>query len=122
MTQPYERFDAWQLCHELVLEVYRLTARWPKTELFGLTSQARRAATSAVLNNVEGSAKRGSVEFRRYLDISNGSLAELGYVLRLGRDLTLCSASQWKAVEAKRDRAARAVWGLYRSLRSKPAT
>jgi four helix bundle protein len=122
MPQPYERFDAWQLCHRLVLEVYRVTARWPKGELFGLTAQARRAATSAVLNIVEGSAKRGAAEFRRYLDISNGSLAELGYILRPGRDLEIVGSAQWTTIEAQRGKAAQAVWGLYRSLRRKQAS
>ncbi|MGH7704042.1 MAG: four helix bundle protein, partial [Gemmatimonadales bacterium] len=85
--QPYERFEAWRRCHELALAVYRATQSWPKQELYGLTSQARRAAFSVSANFVEGSAKWGAREFRRYLDISLGSLSELGYTLRFARDL-----------------------------------
>jgi four helix bundle protein len=66
----YERLHAWKLCHELVLAVYGVTASFPKHELYGLTSQARRAAFSAAANIVEGAAKRGSAEFRRFIDIS----------------------------------------------------
>src|SRR6266478_2127237 len=66
----HERLLAWQLCHELVLAVYDATTSFPKHELYGLTSQARRAAFSAAVNIAEGSAKRGSAEFRRFIDIS----------------------------------------------------
>jgi four helix bundle protein len=116
MPQPYERFDAWQHCHRLVLEVYRVTAGWPKGEQFGLTAQVRRATISATLNVVEGSAKRGSKEFRRYLDIANGSLAEVGYCVRLASDLDYLPSDRSAALEKVRERAARAVWGLYRAL------
>src|SRR5690242_16163219 len=63
---PYERFAAWRECHALALEVYRATRLFPKDELYGLTSQARRAAFSAAANIVEGSAKRGSAESRPF--------------------------------------------------------
>src|SRR2546425_12305135 len=85
----HERLQAWKLCHELVLAVYAATSSFPKYELYGLTSQARRSAFSAAVNIVEGAAKRGPREFRRFLDISIGSLAELAYVLQLVRDLKL---------------------------------
>src|SRR6266704_2236432 len=76
---PYERFHAWRACDELVLAVYRITCACPRAELYGLTSQARRAAFSAAANIAEGSAKRGRAEFCRYLDIAIGSLSELSY-------------------------------------------
>src|SRR5213078_3045972 len=56
---PYERFQAWQLSYKLVLKVYAATDAFPKYELYGLTSQTRRAAFSVTLNIAEGSAKRG---------------------------------------------------------------
>ncbi|HEX9705316.1 MAG TPA: four helix bundle protein [Gemmatimonadales bacterium] len=71
---PYERFDAWRTCHELVLATYRLSATFPKHELYGVVSQMRRAAFSAAAHIAEGAAKRGRAEFRRYLDITLGSL------------------------------------------------
>src|SRR5438034_3853663 len=66
----YERLLAWRECHKLVLNVYRATQSLPKFELYGVTSQTRRAALSAAVNIVEGSAKKGPAEFRRFLDIS----------------------------------------------------
>src|SRR5438874_634131 len=101
----HERLHAWKLCHELVLAVYAATASFPKHELYGLTSQARRAAFSAAVNIAEGAAKRGPAEFRRFLDISIGSLAELAYALRLARDLKLLDADHWSQLEGIRRRA-----------------
>jgi four helix bundle protein len=73
---PYERFEAWKVCDELAVEVYRVTRSFPKHEQYGLTSQARRAAFSAPVNIAEGSAKPGAAEFCRFLNISIGSLSE----------------------------------------------
>ena len=113
----YEKLIAWQRCHALTLAVYRATEAWPTAERYGLTAQIRRAATSAPTNIAEGSAKRGRAEFRRYLDIAIGSLAEVTYLLHLARDLGIISNSDWEAVEAVRDAAGRVTWLLYRSLR-----
>jgi four helix bundle protein len=65
---------------------------------------------------VEGSAKRGRVEFRRFLDISIGSLAELGYLLRFARDAGYLTETEWASLEAEREQAARILWGLYRAV------
>ena len=113
---PYERFTAWQLAHALALEVYRLTRAFPIEERYGLTSQARRAAFSIAATIAEGSAKRGPAEFRRFLDMSLGSLSELAYVLRLAKDLGLMTNGEWEQVDLLRDRAGKATWVLYRSV------
>src|SRR5258708_9955097 len=86
---PFEKLDAWQCCHELFLEIYRITSHFPKHELYGLTSQMRRAAFSAAANIAEGSAKQGPREFRRFLDTALGSLAEIAYGIRAVTDLGL---------------------------------
>ena len=116
---PYERLTAWQICYELVLEIYRSTSTFPRHELYGLTSQARRAAFSAAANIAEGSAKRGSREFRRILDISIGSIAELAFILRLARDLTYLSDDSWNRLDELRRRAGFLTWRLYRSIAAK---
>src|SRR5437879_12098182 len=73
-----EKLHAWRECHELALAVYRVTKKFPDDERYGLTSQTRRAAFSAAVNIVEGSARRSTKEFRRFLDISLSSLTEVG--------------------------------------------
>jgi four helix bundle protein len=117
---PYERFRAWKLCHELTLQTYRVTKLFPREEQYGLVSQARRAAFSAAVNIVEGSTKRGRAEFRRFLDISLASLAELSYIFRLAADLGYGSPREWKPLVALRQSAAVVTWKLYDSLREGP--
>jgi four helix bundle protein len=102
------------------LAIYRETGRWPAAEQYGLTSQARRSAYSAAANIAEGAAKRGTREFRRFLDISLGSLSELSYILLLARELGYLKPEEWGEVEALRDHAGRLTWGLYRAMDSKP--
>ena len=112
----YERFDAWRAAHHLTLELYHATDAWPRSEQFGLTIQVRRAALSVPTNIAEGAAKRGSREFRRFLDIALGSLAELSYLLRFCRDYGLLTQEAWLALEAHRDHAGRLTWGLYHAV------
>ena len=113
---PYENLTAWQLCHALFLDVYRVTATFPKSELYGLTSQMRRAAFSAAANIAEGSAKRGPREFRRYLDLTLGSLAELSYAIRAVGDLKLLSTEEATRLSAAHQKAGRVTWGLHRRV------
>src|SRR5437899_12857294 len=115
----YERLEAWQAAHQLVLLTYRVTKSFPRHELYGLTSQARRAAFSAAANIAEGSTKRGPREFRRYLDISIGSLSELSYTLRLAWKLGFLSDGDWKTLDGLRAPASRLTWKLYASLSGK---
>ncbi|MBL8978711.1 MAG: four helix bundle protein [Gemmatimonadetes bacterium] len=117
---PFERLEAWQLCHSLVVQVYRLTEGWPSQERFGLVSQVRRAAVSITTNIAEGSAKRGGREFRRFLDISLGSLAELTYLLRLAKDLGYLAPDAHAELEAMRDRAGVVTWRLYQAITAAP--
>jgi four helix bundle protein len=113
---PYERFEAWQLCHRLVLLIYRTTKAFPVEEKYGLTSQARRAAFSSAANIAEGCVKRGPREFRRYLDISIGSLGELAYIIRLATDLEyIPSAGREDLIELHK-RASQVTWALYASM------
>ncbi len=99
---PYERLAAWQRSHQLVLMTYRRTAPWPRHEMYGLIAQTRRAVVSIPLNIAEGSAKRGSREFRRYLDIALGSLSELSYCFLLARDLRYLKAEDWQDLDTLR--------------------
>jgi four helix bundle protein len=81
---PFDRLTAFQKSYELGLAVLKSTEKWPKQHQFGIAAQARRASTSVSINIAEGSCKRGRAEFRRYLDIALGSLAETEVLLRFG--------------------------------------
>ena len=93
-----------------------LTAIFPASERYGLVRQARRAAFSVAANIVEGHAKKGRGEFRRFLDIALGSLAELTYVLVLARDLGYAPAADLEAIQERCAETGKILWGLYRSV------
>ena len=112
----FERLQAWAACHQLALSVYAASNGWPREERYGLIAQARGAAVSAAANICEGSARRGAKEFKRFLDISLGSLAELAYYMRLARDLELLSREGFTALEIHRDHASRLTWGLAQAI------
>ncbi|PYO84937.1 MAG: four helix bundle protein [Gemmatimonadetes bacterium] len=109
----YERLVAWRECHVLAKMVYAATRAFPKDERFGLTSQARRAAFSAPANIVEGSAKRGALEFRRFLDIALGSLSEVGYILRFSWEIGLLEDQMYGDLRNAHGRARAMTWKLY---------
>jgi four helix bundle protein len=113
---PYERFHAWQAAHRLALEIYRITEDWPRAERYELTSQARRAALSIPANIAEGVGRRGSREFRRYLNIALGSLLELSYYLLFARDRGFLTHTAWTEVEALRNQAGRLTWRLLQAV------
>src|SRR5437868_15524000 len=77
----------WRKAHLLTLAAYRLTAKFPRQELFGLTSQIRRCSASIPANIAEGCGRAGNGEFQRFLQIAAGSASELDYHFLLSRDL-----------------------------------
>ena len=92
-TKSFESLIMWQEAHKITLLVYELTKSFPKEELFGLTSQFRRAAISISANIAEGYKKRGSADKLRFLNISQGSLEECRYYIILSKDLGYISES-----------------------------
>src|SRR2546425_11774279 len=114
---PHERLKAWQSCHQLTIATYRVTNSFPKSELYGLVSQMRRAAFSAAANLAEGSAKRGPRGFRRFVDTTLGSLSEMSYAIMVVRELGFVSEGEWKELNDLRAEAGRLSWGRYRLSR-----
>ena len=86
-AKSFEDLVVWQKAHGFTLQVYAATRSFPKDELFGLTSQFRRAAVSVPANVAEGFRKRSEADKARYLNISEGSLDECRYYLILANDL-----------------------------------
>jgi four helix bundle protein len=87
--KDYRDLKVWERAHAVTLEIYRVTMRFPREELYGLTSQMRRCSASIGANIAEGCGKRSNAEFQRFLQIASGSASELDYHLLLFRDLKL---------------------------------
>ena len=86
-ARTFEDLVVWQKAHQFALAVYCLTRAFPRSEVYGLTSQFRRAAVSIAANIAEGFRKRGKADKLRFLNIAQGSLEESRYYLILTRDL-----------------------------------
>ena len=97
MRQPARKFQdliVWQKAHQFVLAVYKITSAFPKSEIYGLTSQLRRSAVSIPANIAEGFKKRGRGDKGRFLNIAQGSLEDSRYYLLLTQDLGYYDCSQ----------------------------
>jgi four helix bundle protein len=97
--QDYKNLKVWERAHQLTLAVYHATATFPKDELYGLTSQIRRACASIPANIAEGCGRDGDAEFARFLRIARGSASELDYHLLLARDLNFLGEAVYKQLE-----------------------
>ena len=87
-AKSFRDLGVWQKAHEFVLGMYRLTARFPQNETYGLTAQMRRAAIAVPANIAEGFKKRGRLDKARFMNIAEASLEECRYYLILARDLS----------------------------------
>jgi len=87
MKFHYENLRIVLIIHEWVQDIYRISQGFPREELYGLTSQIRRAATSVLLNLAEGSARKSPKEYARFLNISIGSLVEVDACLKIAKSL-----------------------------------
>lgn len=86
-AKTFEDLIVWQKAHQFVLSVYKLTEEFPKQEMYGLTSQLRRAAVSIAANIAEGFKKKGKPDKVRFMNVSQGSVEECRYYLILVKDL-----------------------------------
>lgn len=87
MMQDFKLLKVWQKAHSLVVAIYKASAGFPSSEIYGLTSQIRRASASISANIAEGCGRGGNAEFARFLQIASGSASEVEYHLLLARDL-----------------------------------
>jgi four helix bundle protein len=97
--QDFHNLEVWKKAHELTLDIYRLTERFPRTEVFGLSIQLRRGAAAIATNLAEGCG-RMQAEFGRFVQIAFGSACEVEYQLLLSRDLGLITVEQFDSVVA----------------------
>jgi len=116
MAPKYENLRAWQVAHEVALKLFHETEGWPKREWYGLAAHLRKTAISIPSNIVEGQAKRGRADYRRFIGIAIGSYTEAEYQLRLGRDLGYLTAERFSALQSRLDELGKCLYGLAKSL------
>jgi four helix bundle protein len=100
-VKDFRDLQVWEKAHKLTLGIYKATACFPREEIYGLTSQLRRAAVSIGSNIAEGCGRRGNGEFHRFLQIATGSASEVEYQLLVSRDLGFLQTEQY--VQLDRD-------------------
>jgi len=115
MRDP-KKLRAFELADTLVVDVYKTTRKFPRDELYGLTSQIRRAAVSVPANIVEGCARSTEKEYLQFLNIAYGSLAEVGYLLELALKLGYLEEAPFRQLNDLYLEAARTLFGLVKSF------
>jgi four helix bundle protein len=116
--RDHTKLRAFELADALALHVYQSTVDFPKHELFGLTSQMRRAAVSIACNIVEGCARSSEAEFLRFLDIAYGSARELEYQSTLAHRLGYLSDDAFSPLHSACVETSKVLGGLIRSFRT----
>src|SRR5215831_641834 len=99
--KDFRELRVWGKAHEMALACYRLTAEFPRAELFGLTSQIRRCGSSIPANIAEGCGRLGNTELHRFLQIACGSASELEYHLLLAKDLGYLPEGEYIQLDKK---------------------
>ena len=112
----YRGLDVWQLAMAIVVEVYRVTRAFPAEERFGLIAQLRRAAVAIPSNIAEGRNRLGPGEFRRFVSIARGSVAEVETQLAVAVALGFVGAGEVESLSSRLDELSKMLFGLYRSL------
>ena len=119
--KDFKDLQVWSKAHALTIGIYKATRGFPREELFGLTSQMRRAASSIGANIAEGSGRRSDGELTRFLHIARGSAAELEYHLLLARDLDLLSEITHVVLARQTDEVQRMLTSLIQQVQPVPS-
>jgi four helix bundle protein len=117
-VQDFRKLEVWQRAHQLTLSIYRATKRFPREELFGLTSQIRRCTVSIEANIAEGCGRGGKQEFARFLQMAFGSASELECHLLISLDLDLVDKSTHRRLETETQGIKRMLTSLATKVRS----
>ncbi len=113
----WRELEVWQKSHDLVLITYKLTSSFPKSEIFGISSQLRRSASSVPANIVEGQSRNTTKEYLQFLYNARGSLEETRYFYFLSKDLKYIEKSQYNDLEQKCEIISKMLNGLIKALK-----
>ena len=116
--RDHRKLRAFELADQLVIAVYQATQAFPREEMFGLTSQLRRASVSIASNIVEGCARFSEAEYIHFLDTAYGSSREVEYQIGLSHRLGFVEASTQMTLQSLATETAKVLNGLLRSLRN----
>jgi four helix bundle protein len=114
------KYEVFHLADQLVLDVYRITARFPKPEMFGMTGQMRRAAASIPMNLAEGAARAGAKEFAQFVNIAIGSCEEVRYQLHLAEALGYIPAVEQQKLDNRYESVKKMLAKLYGAVSREP--
>ncbi|MCL5263280.1 MAG: four helix bundle protein [Acidobacteria bacterium] len=114
--RDFHDLQVWQKSHSLTLGIYRVSGAFPPQEIYGLSSQIRRAAASIPANLAEGCGRNGNAELLRFCSIAMGSASELEYHLLLIRDLHFITATDYDKLHEQTIELKRMLAGLQKSL------
>jgi four helix bundle protein len=120
-VKNFKELVVWQKAHRMTLDVYNATRRFPKEELYGLTSQVRRSAAAIGANIAEGSGRRSNNEICRFLQIARGSASETEYHILLAYDLKLLGEEEFRRLSRQADELQRMLTALIQSFHRAPA-
>ena len=112
----YKKLIVWNKADKLVMGVYLKTRSFPREEIFGITSQLRRAAVSVPTNIVEGCGRQSSKDLRRFCSIALGSLNEVEYLLDLSSNLKYLKKDDYVALQSLRKEVGNLLWKFHQSL------
>ena len=115
--RDFRKYKVWELGHQLTLDVYKQTREFPKEEIYGLTSQMRRASYSIPSNVAEGCGRESEAEFKRFLTISQGSASELEYFNILVKDLKFISDDEFEAFDKQINTVKSSIHSLIKKLK-----
>lgn len=112
----YKDLKVWQKADELAFEIYKITKHFPKDEIYGITSQLRRAALSVPTNIVEGYGRKGDKELARFVSIAIGLLAEAEYLIDFSKRLGYISEKDYERIEIMRSEVGKLLWNFYKKI------
>lgn len=118
-VETFKDLDVWKLSMQLTKDLYSISGRFPKDEVYGLTSQMRRAGLSVPLNIAEGAGRNSTASYISFLNIANGSLYELMTILELAKDLNYLENEEFDKLNFTSIRIAQMLNRLKTSLKNK---
>jgi four helix bundle protein len=116
--KDFRKLSVWEKSHSLAVEIYQMSSSLPQNELYGITSQIRRACVSIPANIAEGCGRNGEADFRRFLQIALGSASELEYHLLLAHDLKMLKEEKYKYYDTKVTEIKRMLTALIQKLKT----